>query len=147
MPDRYKQVIIVRKDLNMSPGKLAVQVSHASSAFLLHLIKEGVINEESFYHVEFDIDKGIYDGWIDDIFTKVVCCAKNKNKLMKATEWAENHNMKEGEDFFIIKDSCLTELTPEEVDKNGIGKTVTCIGFKPLPDDLANEISHKFPLY
>ena len=29
-----KQLIIARKDLNMSPGKLAAQVSHASMAFL-----------------------------------------------------------------------------------------------------------------
>lgn len=28
----YKQLIIARKDLNMSPGKLAAQVSHASIA-------------------------------------------------------------------------------------------------------------------
>lgn len=28
-----RQLIIVRKDLNMSPGKLAAQVSHASMAF------------------------------------------------------------------------------------------------------------------
>ena len=29
-----RQVIIARKDLNMSAGKLAAQVSHASMAFL-----------------------------------------------------------------------------------------------------------------
>ena len=29
-----KQIIIVRKDLNMSKGKMAAQVSHASMAFL-----------------------------------------------------------------------------------------------------------------
>ncbi|MDO4805440.1 MAG: peptidyl-tRNA hydrolase [Lachnospiraceae bacterium] len=28
-----RQLIIARKDLNMSPGKLAAQVSHASMAF------------------------------------------------------------------------------------------------------------------
>ncbi len=36
----YKQIIIARKDLNMSPEKLAVQVAHASSAFLLEKIKD-----------------------------------------------------------------------------------------------------------
>ena len=29
----YKQIIIARKDLDMSSGKLAAQVSHASMAF------------------------------------------------------------------------------------------------------------------
>ena len=35
-----KQLIIARKDLNMSPGKLAAQVSHASMAFLTWPIRE-----------------------------------------------------------------------------------------------------------
>lgn len=36
----YKQIIIVRKDLNMSHGKMAAQVSHASMAFLTTQIRE-----------------------------------------------------------------------------------------------------------
>ena len=36
----YKQVIIARKDLNMSPGKLAAQVSHGSIAFLTTMLRE-----------------------------------------------------------------------------------------------------------
>ena len=35
----YKQVIIARKDLDMSPGKLAAQVSHASMAFITSMIR------------------------------------------------------------------------------------------------------------
>ena len=45
----YKQIIIARKDLKMSPGKLAAQVSHASMAFLTNAIKRNarkVLNEE-----------------------------------------------------------------------------------------------------
>ena len=35
----YKQIIIARKDLDMSPGKLAAQVSHGSMAFLTTMIR------------------------------------------------------------------------------------------------------------
>ena len=38
--EEYKQLIIARKDLAMSPGKLAAQVSHASMAFLTNLIRK-----------------------------------------------------------------------------------------------------------
>ena len=34
-----RQIIIARKDLNMSPGKLAAQVAHASIAFLSRKIR------------------------------------------------------------------------------------------------------------
>jgi len=34
-----KQLIIARKDLQMSPGKLAAQVSHASMAFLTNNLR------------------------------------------------------------------------------------------------------------
>lgn len=49
----YKQLIIARKDLNMSPGKLA---SHASIAFLLEKILWGskeVVRERDgiMYHI------------------------------------------------------------------------------------------------
>ena len=46
----YKQIIIARKDLNMSPGKLAAQISHGSMAFLTYMIRnnaKGIINEKS----------------------------------------------------------------------------------------------------
>ena len=35
-----KQIIIVRKDLNMSKGKMAAQVAHASMAFLTNQLRE-----------------------------------------------------------------------------------------------------------
>ena len=126
-----RQLIIARKDLNMSPGKLSAQVSHGSMAFLINWIQN---------HLDED---GRVEGWLDDftfewihgIFTKTVCEAKNKNQLMKAVKKAEEMGFREGDDFFLIKDNCLTELEPEEVDEDGIGRTLTCIGFRPLPDE------------
>ena len=138
-----RQLIIVRKDLNMSPGKLSAQVSHASMAFLVNWIKN---NLDKRGKVEGWLD-GFTLEWIRGIFTKTVCEAKNKNQLMKAITKAEEMGFIEGCDFFLIKDNCLTELEPEEVDEDGVGKTLTCIGFKPLPDDIAHEISRKYQLY
>ena len=41
-----RQLIIVRKDLQMSPGKLAAQVSHASMAFIADMLRKGGVDEE-----------------------------------------------------------------------------------------------------
>ena len=38
--DKVKQVIVMRKDLNLSKGRLVTQGAHASIAFLTDLIKE-----------------------------------------------------------------------------------------------------------
>lgn len=142
-----RQLIIARKDLNMGPGKLSAQVSHASMAFLSNMIRSKAINMYDHYEAFLNLDKELMEGWICGAFTKTVCEAKNKNQLMKAVTIAEEMGMKEGVDFFLIKDNCLTDLTPEEVDENGVGRTLTCIGFRPLDDDTAHKISKKFQLY
>ena len=146
-----KQIIIVRRDLNMSPGKLAAQVSHASMAFLTNMIRKNVCDissvepERVISYVQFDIDT--WDDWINGIFTKIICEAKNKHSLEKVYTVANELGLKENEDYFLIKDCCLTELEPEEYDESGIGRTLTCIGFRPLPDDIAARISKKYQLY
>lgn len=53
----YKQIIIARKDLDMTSGKLAAQVSHGSMAFLTTFIKE---NTDLDGHVDGYIDECIY---------------------------------------------------------------------------------------
>lgn len=141
-----KQIIIVRKDLEMSPGKLAAQVSHASMAFLSHKIREGEVRKSSEYTITFSIEKEIYEEWICGVFTKVILGAKNKNQLLKSIKIAEELGLREGKDFFPIKDNCYTELTPEEFDENGQGHTLTCIGFKPFDSDFIRPISKKYQL-
>lgn len=197
----YKQIIIARKDLDMSPGKLAAQVSHASMAFLTSKIKRNakkVINEHigiawtssgasqfylhpglnefakiarqngnryfiykpkyaefpngeqmmcdkttvREYKTAFAIEKDLYEQWICGEFTKCVLRAKNKNQLLRAKKMAEDMGMKEGEDFWLIRDNCHTELEPEED-----GKTLTCIGFKPMDSEVIDRIGKKYQLY
>lgn len=151
-----RQLIIARKDLQMSPGKLAAQCSHASMAFMTNRLRnrdnmtpvmDADGKEITGYKSEIVFDKDTYEEWICGIFTKTICEAKNRNQLLKAKTMAEALGLLEGQDFFLIKDNCLTELEPEEVDENGVGKTLTCIGFRPLPDDLAHQISRKYQLF
>lgn len=206
----YRQVILIRKDLNMGKGKACAQASHASMAFLTWMIRNNIsriddnkysawnpsyvitgkkkpqyyrrtdlnawaedarnqgkdyfyanpvdpsypydeleLCEEPKYHYKtsFNVDNDLYEQWINGSYTKTVCEAKNKNHLLKAITIAENLGLKEGVDFFCIRDNCLTELEPEEVDENGVGRTLTAIGFRPLPDDVAHQISKKYQLY
>lgn len=126
----YKQIIIARKDLNMSPGKLAAQVSHGSSAFLMSAIK-GIA----------PIDSETYEQWIEGGCTKVVLGARNRGQLMKAVALAEEMGLVEGKDFFLIYDLCRTELTPE-----GSEGTFTVVGFRPLPEEVIDQIGRKYHL-
>lgn len=142
----YKQVIIVRKDLDMSPGKLAAQVSHASMAFLTNMIRRSILGEptlEGNYLSLLKFDKNLYKQWLNGSFTKCVLQAKNKNQLLKAKIMAEELGMKELEDFFLIRDECRTELNPEDED----GRTLTCIGFKPMDSEIIDKIGKRYQLY
>ena len=80
----YKQIIIARKDLNMSHGKLAAQVSHGSMAFLTWAIRNNSSkwlssDDSTYYSSELIFDKDLYEQWINGAFTKCVLQAKNKN--------------------------------------------------------------------
>ena len=145
-----KQIIIVHKYLNRSKGKMAAQVAHASMAFLTSVMKKNSkisIYNSSYYSCRFLIHKKLYEDWICGFFTKVILEAKNKYQLEKVYKIANELGLKEGVDYFPIKDNCYTELEPEEIDENGIGRTLTCVGFIPLSDETANKISKKYQLY
>lgn len=145
------QLIIARKDLKMSAGKLAAQVSHASMVFLTNMIRgnvcdiSGVEKDTVVAYVQFD--KDTWNDWVNGSFTKIVCEAKNKNHLLKVLEIASELGLKENIDYFLIKDNCYTELQPEEFDENGVGRTLTCIGFRPLPKEVCRQLSKKYQLY
>ena len=119
-----RQLIIARKDLQMSPGKLAAQCCHASLAFLTDPIGmgEGVEpvtenGEVTGYRAAITLDKATYEEWFDGSFTKTICGAKNRNQLLKAKTIAEELGLVENRDFFLIRDACHTELEPEETAK------------------------------
>lgn len=140
-----KRVFIMRKDLHMSPGKLAAQVGHCAEAYWTHGFREHCkpIDDGSGYVLYGIIDKDIFEDYICGRFVKVICQARNKNHLLKAIDVAKEMELIEGEHYGLIYDSCLTELEPEEED----GTTLTGIWFCPLVDYEAEKISKKYHLY
>lgn len=139
-----RRLFIMRKDLHMSPGKLAAQVAHCAEAYWTQKIMDGVLSA-GIYGVSADVSLALdeYRNYLCDIHTKTICEAKNKSHLLKAQNMAVEMGLVEGTDFDLIYDKCLTEITPEEED----GTTLTGIWFKPLQDEQARQISKKYQLY
>lgn len=94
-----KQVIVVREDLNLSRGKLAVQVAHAS-----------IIGYEK-------ADKKIVEEWKAQGQKKIVLKVKNLDELLKLKEKAERMGLPVG----VVVDAGLTEIPPGTITAIVIG--------------------------
>ncbi len=95
----YKQVIVVREDLKLSRGKLAVQVAHASITGY----------EQS--------DLNTREKWKMEGQKKIVLKVRNLEELMKIFEMAR----KEGLPVGYVKDAGLTEIPPGTITAVVIG--------------------------
>ncbi len=95
----YKQVIVLRKDLEMSTGKKCVQSSHASL---------GAYRKT---------DKSIIKKWDSEGQKKVVLEVNSREDILKLYERVK----KEKISCFLVKDAGLTELKPGTITSLGIG--------------------------
>jgi hypothetical protein len=188
-----RRVFVIRKDLDLKPGKLAAMVGHCAEAYWTNLMKLSIVVDNEFMTlpawenygngkegpalykhpdlyrlskeaydrgekhfttlrenprksvtVTMEISKDIWEGYVNDIFTKTICECKNLNQLKTKVEpIAEELNLVPLVDWGYINDKCLTDLTPENDD----GTTTIGAWFKPLPDEQAHLISKKFKLY
>lgn len=140
-----RRLFIIRKDLNMSKGKLSAMIAHCSEAYFTNMIKHSQQIEEYDGEVKviMCINKDILDNYINKDFTKIICEAKNLNHLLKVKEVANDLNLIEGIDYGFINDACLTELIPENED----GTCTIGVWFKPLPDKESHLLSKKYQLY
>jgi len=110
---KHKQVILVRTDIEMSKGKLAVQVAHASVSALMEALK---------YRREW------VEEWLREGQKKVVLKVSSLRELMSFYEEA----VRSGLPASLISDAGLTEL-PEG--------TITAVGIGPAPEDLVDKIT------
>lgn len=108
-----KQVIVVRTDLNMSKGKLAVQVAHASV----------LASFESYSK-----HPSWFNNWWNSGQKKIVLRVPGERELLEIYEKATRRGLP----VVIVSDAGLTELPPG---------TVTALAIGPAPDESVDEIT------
>lgn len=119
-----KQVILVRKDLNMSPGKTAAQVAHASNRIILaKKRREGK-------KIILDLSPK-EEGYYDSHMSKVVLSVKNERQLLESYQKAKDLGLP----CSLIKDAGYTELE---------GQNFTTVAIGPADAETIDSITGKF---
>lgn len=129
-----KQVICVRKDLNMRKGKMCAQVAHASMKVLLDLMTEdnSLINHTS---RSIMLRRGSpLSQWLDGAFTKIVVYVNSEEELFMLRAMAEVEGLRHA----LITDAGKTEFHGEPTN------TVLAIG--PDYSEKIDKITGGLPL-
>jgi PTH2 family peptidyl-tRNA hydrolase len=114
--DKVKQVIVMRKDLNMRKGKMVAQGSHASIAFLTNRMKKNIANPEALWWVNLSQAE---KEWVYGSFFKVCVGVDTEQELLDIRDKAVSM----GITCNLITDQGNTEF-------NGVA-TNTCLALGP----------------
>ena len=114
----YKQVIVVRTDIRMSKGKLAVQVAHASVIAAFTAYREY---------------REWFDKWWSTGQKKVALKGGDEKELLAIADQAIRSDLPVG----IVRDAGLTELPPG---------TLTAVAIGPAPADKIDRITGRLKL-
>jgi PTH2 family peptidyl-tRNA hydrolase len=97
--DPLVQYFIVRKDLDMSPGKIAAQVAHAAQMVALKYF-EYKFSRCIPRDIGKEIKAEVFKKWMDESFRKVILKADEKQfEKVKEEAWCQ-----------VVKDAGLTEV-------------------------------------
>lgn len=123
-----KQVIVVRKDLNMRKGKIAAQAAHASMKVFFDLNKS-----KDRFEMSIPLDPYMV-GWVEGQFTKVVVYVESEDDLLVCYTKAKELKLPAA----LITDAGKTEFDGEA--------TNTCIAIGPGPDGKIDQVTGELPL-
>ena len=115
----FKLVIAVRDDLNLSPGKLAAQVGHATVDCVLATRKNNM---------------KWFKNWYSEGQKKVVVKVSALDELYDLKQLAKSNKLS----VALIADAGLTELP--------LG-TITCLGIGPGPIKIVDKVTGSLPLF
>jgi len=128
---RIKQVIVVRGDLDMKPGKLAAQVAHASMTFLSDKIRQAMAESSNSVQLEFSEAEMI---WLRDKFTKIILQAENEDQMREISQQAKESGLHVVE----IVDDGTTVFNGQS--------TLTCLGIGPDNAEKIDAVTGKLKL-
>lgn len=114
----YKLAVVVRSDLDLSKGKLAAQVGHASVVCALKAQKGR---------------RAWFRAWMDDGQRKVVLRADGLDALLALQRAGRAQRLTTA----LITDAGLTEVPPG---------TQTCVGIGPGPEELVDRVTGRLRL-
>ncbi len=129
-----KQVIVMRKDLNMRKGKMAAQASHASMKVFFDRLNFEAKDDETkveYYQIHFTQEE---QEWLKGSFTKIVVSVDSEQQLLDIYNKAKDSGLNCG----LITDSGLTEF-------NGVA-TLTCCSIGPNENNKIDLITKDLPL-
>jgi PTH2 family peptidyl-tRNA hydrolase len=138
--DSPKQVIIIRKDLNMRKGKMIAQGAHASMKVIADMMQQSGVwfsgDHKDFIKenkLTIVVDSPL-DKWLNGIFKKIVVGAENLNDMITAY----NEAKKQGIPCSLIEDAGLTEF--------GGQVTITAAAIGPDSPEKIDKITGNFVL-
>lgn len=124
-----KQVLVLRKDLNMRKGKMTAQGSHASMAAIFGRDKAQVVqNDNDTFTLSFTLTSDEFH-WFQFLSAKIVVGVNSEAELMDVYNQALVMELP----VSLIQDAGLTEF--------GGVKTYTAIGIGPAPSHLVDQIT------
>ena len=100
----HKQVLVIRKDLNMRKGKIAAQAAHASMKAILD---QGYIqvNDIGLNTLVIPLTANL-EPWLTGLFTKICVSVNSEEELLNIYDQAKTANIC----CSLIQDSGLTEF-------------------------------------
>lgn len=125
---KIKQVIVIRKDLNMRKGKMVAQGAHASMAF---------IAKEILQHIGTDKKPSLTSEqiqWMNGMFAKICVSVDSEEELLQIFSKAEEQNLT----VELITDGGLTEFHGQA--------THTCLAIGPHQSEKIDPITSHLKL-
>ena len=112
---KYKQVIVMRTDLNMRKGKMCAQAGHAVLGAVKMALADGGRN---------------LFAWEEESGQSKICVGVDS---LEALLNIYNKGLESGFMVYLVTDAGYTEFHNEP--------TVTCLAFEPLPSDEIDKIT------